>query len=226
MEAFGYHTEVKLPWFPTLYFFRSPPVSWGFLFSSEYFRLFIDDDSESGRQDSPDPPDCTHQRHKVTKHCFICFVRSRGRPCVRSDPCKVHRQEADAFWNDVESHDKSLERRRNKKGAAGSSSRSSSRVSSKPHRYEPLEFVTASPSRKKQTPRKSKQRHSSGSEGEFSFSKFPGCRLPAPVTFPPFLEKGGGEEGGEACRSGAVLCVYYQPPARGNLWLSLQTLWI
>ena len=41
-----------------------------------------------------------------------------------------------------------------------------------------------------------------------------------------FSEKGGGEEGGEACRSGAVLCVYYQPPAHGNLWLSLQTLWI
>ena len=170
VEAFGYHTEVKLPWFPTLLFFPLSPLFLGLLFSNEYFRLFPDDDSESGRQDSPDPPDCTHQRHKVTKHCFICFVRSRGRPCVRSDPCKVHRQEADSFWNDVESHDKSLERRRNKKGAAGSSARSSSRVSSKLHRYEPLEFVTASPNRKKQTPRKNKQRHSSGSEGEFSFS--------------------------------------------------------
>ena len=131
-------------------------------------------DDDDGRADSPSPPDCRHQRHKITKHCFVCFVRARGRACKREDPCKIHRDSDSKFWADVEAHDKSLERRRERKGATTTSSRKSGRISSQPHRYAPLDFVTTgqvSPhgsekkgERKQRTPRK--QSTSSGSEGE------------------------------------------------------------
>lgn len=166
---------------------------------------------EEGRQESPDPPNCTHQRHKITKHCFICFVRARGRPCVRADPCKVHRSEGSDFWKEVELHDLSLERRRKRKGATFSPSRKSMRVSSKPHRFQPLDFVTVNPSPAKgsKTTPKKRNKRSSGSDGEFSLFL---CVLAAgflPALFATslqlFAELQGGRRGGTEILSVTVM---------------------
>ena len=166
---------------------------------------------EEGRQDSPDPPNCTHQRHKITKHCFICFVRARGRPCVRADPCKVHRSEGSDFWKEVELHDLSLERRRKRKGATFSPSRKSMRVSSKPHRFQPLDFVTVNPSPAKgsKTTPKKRNKRSSGSDGEFpSFSVswlqvfYQRCSQPPSSSLPSCRE----EEGGGGYRDSVGYC--------------------
>ena len=173
-------------------------------------------DDDDGRADSPSPPDCRHQRHKITKHCFVCFVRARGRACKREDPCKIHRDADSKFWTDVEAHDKSLERRRERKGATTTSSRKSGRISSQPHRYAPLDFVATgqvSPhgsekkgERKQKTPRK--QSTSSGSEGECVLclcctgGRFPTSAVNMSSSLFFLLEKGG--EGD--CSRHLVMC--------------------
>ena len=158
----GFHTLFSLP----------APGSRGVLFLGTFIYASDTDDNVE-RVKYPSPADCRHQKHKITKHCFVCFVRAKGRVCVREDPCKIHRSAQSKFWADVEAHDKSLERRRERKGATTASSRKFGRISSQPHRNAPLDFVTtgqASPlgSEKKGEQRKTSQKPStsSGSEGE------------------------------------------------------------
>ena len=54
----------------------------------------------------------------------------------------IHRDADSKFWADVEAQETSLKRRRERKGATTASSCKSRRISSQPHRYAPLDFVT------------------------------------------------------------------------------------